>query len=82
MKEITELHAWVMVDSDGEEGILGSLFGNKWLPLVTGNPKLRDKFNAIAQHAATEAGEKVCVKRYTLASTEQVILPEEKPNDA
>ena len=63
---INELYAYVSVDANGNEGIIGhGTATGAWFPLVTGNRELAMSLMETAREAGELAGEEVVLVKFT-----------------
>jgi len=72
---IDEVWAFVAIDKDNTEGIVGAVIGGRSMPLVCASKDLVDKMRPIAQEAANQRGCKVLLKRFTTMTVVETIVP-------
>ncbi len=66
MPRITEIYAFITTDTGpDDEGIIASLVGNTWIPLVGADSARLDSLRLLATHVARELGKSVKLVRFT-----------------
>lgn len=69
---ITEMFAFVAIDEDGDEGLLGTKMGDSWYPLVGSNMARVELLKPIAKNIAKIVGEKVRLKKFKFVEESEV----------
>jgi hypothetical protein len=57
--EVKEVWALTHIDNNGEEGIVGMLMGNQWMPFVCADKKRLDSMLPEAKSIAKATGKKI-----------------------
>lgn len=73
---ITQLWAWTQVDpADNQEGIVGTLMGRNWMPLIASDRVRLDDLRPIARDMARTTGRAVRLRRFVAAEDVEVVDP-------
>ena len=73
-----EIWAFMSVDQDDDEGLIGVMRDGAWLPFVATDLTRVDLLREMAKQVATETNQKVNVVRFTVRENMEEILPEEQ----
>lgn len=75
-KRIDEMYAFVMVHTDGDEGVIGFRGPDgHWLPLVGADMKRVDSLRSFAQVFARKEGKPVRLVRFTTREVMETFVP-------
>lgn len=72
---IQELWAWISVHDDGDEGLIGSLHGGTWLPLIGADRERIESLRSWAVLAAAASGKPVVLARFSVRTDIETIQP-------
>lgn len=78
---IEAVHAFVAVDEDGEEGIIGMQTMKGWLPFVAADKTRLDQLRPIAQSIANQTNKEVRLLRFAIREDVEVLEPGREGND-
>lgn len=70
---IVSLHAFVAVGKDGDEGLVATMKGNTWLPMVAADPARLEQLRPEAEEIARVTGQTIRLVRFTQREEIEVI---------
>jgi hypothetical protein len=71
--KITTIHAFIATDDDDEEGVIGELMGDQWLPFVCADETRVADLRPRAELIAATLGVKVTLARFSVREDVEVI---------
>lgn len=69
MEKITEMFAFVMIDSEGDEGIIGENVGGQWFPFIGTDPSNMEKMIERADFISLSIGKPYKILKFKLQET-------------
>lgn len=69
--------AFVVIDDDGTEGVIGANMDDTWVPLMGADEERVDSLRPLAQLISTAVGKEVTLLRFGGREELEVIRPEE-----
>lgn len=75
-KIIEEIHAWVAIGDDGDEGVIAARFGDAWVPLIGADAERLLALRPFAEDAAVRTGRTVRLKKFSSVETVEEIVPD------
>lgn len=70
---IEAIHAFIAVDGDDEEGIIGQRMGDSWLPFIAADIQRLEQLRPIAEAIAEATGQEVRLVRFSVREDLEVI---------
>lgn len=72
---VTQLHAFLSVGEDGEEGVPAFQLGGSWMPLVAADATRLEQLRPLAQRIADETGRELTLAKFTVRMNVETIKP-------
>lgn len=72
---IQSVYAYLSVADDGDEGLIGAVIGDTFMPLVAADQARLIDLRPFAENVARQSGRRVKLVRFTLRSDLEVIEP-------
>lgn len=64
LEHIDQLWAFISLDEQGREGIMGAMVDERWFMLATGNPRVLEQMKPLAKQVAAMAGKSYKLLRF------------------
>jgi len=63
---ISEIHAFLAIGDDDEEGLIGTMMAGRWMPFVCADPDRVEALRPLAQMVARSSGKRVVLSKFSI----------------